>query len=102
AKDREDGQYECSNNHRANSHVPALSRRRVAGQAGINRRTARRVNDDEKRDEGREEKLGHSAGASTSSKIISSHAVPFHILTTSERDLSAELSALQNIVPSPE
>jgi hypothetical protein len=50
----------------ADRHRPALRRVRAGGQAGIDRRTTRRVDDHKQGDKGRDEQVDHGcAGAAT-------------------------------------
>ena len=57
AEKGEDQQDDRRNRHRTQSHGPRLCIARLLCQAGIDRRASRRINHDEKGDEGRNEEL---------------------------------------------
>src|SRR3546814_3779159 len=84
---------------RAQRHRPPLRRARPARQAGIDRRAARRVDDHEQGDEGRDEQVDHWPGAGTRSSITAVMALPSHIRTVTRRDRSEEhTSELQSLM----
>src|SRR3546814_9253559 len=70
AEHREKYEDQPGDDDGANRHRPALLRARARRQAGIDRRAARWIDDDEQSDEGRDEKIDHGCfGAATRSSM---------------------------------
>src|SRR3546814_11125589 len=80
----------------ANRHRPALLRARARRQAGIDRRAARWIDDDEQSDEGRDEKIDHGCfGAATWSSMTVAISLPSHRRIVTRRDLSVRTVEVQ-------
>src|SRR3546814_7795657 len=66
AEHREKYEDQPGDDDGANRHRPALLRARARSQAGLDRRAARWIDDDDQSDEGRDEKIDHGCfGAAT-------------------------------------
>src|SRR3546814_18007418 len=79
AEHREKYEDQPGDDDGANRHRPALLRARARRQAGIDRRAARWIDDDEQSDEGRDEKIDHGCfGAATWSSMTVAISLPSH------------------------
>src|SRR3546814_682633 len=96
AEHREKYEDQPGDDDGANRHRPALLRARARRQAGIDRRAARWIDDDEQSDEGRDEKIDHGCfGSATWSSMTVAISLPSHRRIVTRRDLSVRTVEVQ-------
>src|SRR3546814_13919554 len=89
---------------RTDTLFPYTTLFRPARQAGIDRRAARRVDDHEQGDEGRDEQVDHWPGAGTRSSITAVMALPSHlrpVTRPAQSDLASEVQPRVRPTASP-